>query len=146
MTEVSNGNFIKAHTFVPKTNFAAQQTSLEALLPKVTSTTPEVSLGNLSCTFMSNYNIGRVPTTDNAQLLRQFFANQGGFCAAYLAYASKIPTKNGGKLTKRWALAVVGTRPSCYCKRVSLLSSLGDWITSFAEMLSTPNISAIVSP
>jgi hypothetical protein len=40
------GNFKKSHTFVPKTNFATQQTSREALLPKVTSATLELTMGN----------------------------------------------------------------------------------------------------
>jgi hypothetical protein len=46
LTEVSAGKIKKPHSIIPKTNFAAQQTSRGNWFPKVTSATPELSLGN----------------------------------------------------------------------------------------------------
>jgi hypothetical protein len=38
-------------------------------------------------------------------LARKFFANQGGFRAAYQRYASEIPTQSGEKFTDKAALS-----------------------------------------
>jgi hypothetical protein len=56
LTEVSSGKVAEHDSFVPKTNFFAQQTSLEVLLPKVTSITLELTMGKSACIFIQNYN------------------------------------------------------------------------------------------